>query len=54
MNKEGWRGMKNKNLCMNMHIHIWTLVSEKDNGDSGPFMTIQPCPIQRHKFSAEA
>lgn len=43
-----------KTKLMNMHIHIWTLVGEKDNGDSGPSMCIQPRPIQRDKFSAEA
>lgn len=26
--------MKTEPLLMNMHIHIWTLVTIKDNGDS--------------------
>lgn len=38
MNKEGWGGgwrgpWKTELLLMNMHIHIWTLVGVKDNGD---------------------
>lgn len=42
---------------MNMHIHIWTLVDGKDNGDGEvcwPLSVYSVRPIQRHKFSAEA
>lgn len=38
MNKEEWGTdagvVKAQLLLMNIHIHIWTLVGEKDNGDS--------------------
>lgn len=41
MNKEGWGGfagaMKTELMLMNMHIHIWTVVGVKDNGDSKVF-----------------
>lgn len=50
----GWGTIKKK---LNLWICIFifgTLVCEKDNGDSGPTMCIQPRSIQRHKFSAEA
>lgn len=41
-------------FLMNMHIHIWTLVNDKDNKASGPARTIQSCSTQRHRFYAEA
>lgn len=41
-------------FLMNMHIHIWTPVNEKDNRASGPATTIQSCSTQRDRFYAEA
>lgn len=46
--------MRAKGFLMNMHIHIWTLVNEKDNRASGPATTIQSCSTQRGGFYAEA
>lgn len=46
MNKEGWEDggggcVETEGFLMNMHIHIWTLVNDKDNKASGPARTIQ-------------
>lgn len=46
--------MPAEGFLMNMHIHIWTLVNEKDNKASGPTTTIQSCSTQRDRFYAEA
>lgn len=57
MNKEGWGDggcVETEGFLMNMHIHIWTLVNDKDNRASGPARTIQSCSTQRHRFYAEA